>query len=153
MESTKLKNIAEIIQKNCISKERKTNGAVFWKKHKKQIPAWIRAGIQLLFFVFFPSAFTAAFSGVKYIAGQMVYPVDLLEKNIPGFALCEFTIDKEGVILRPHILRSTHPEFAEEALRIVKGMPKWSPALGGGKPADSNYTLYVPFRPQLYRNK
>ena len=71
MESTKLKNIAEIIQKNCISKERKTNGAVFWKKHKKQIPAWIRAGIQLLFFVFFPSAFTAAFSGVKYIAGQM----------------------------------------------------------------------------------
>ena len=71
MEGTKLKNIAEIIQKNCISKERKTNGAVFWKKHKKQIPAWIRAGIQLLFFVFFPSAFTAAFSGVKYIAGQM----------------------------------------------------------------------------------
>lgn len=71
MESTKLKNIVEIIQKNCISKERKTNGAVFWKKHKKQIPAWIRAGIQLLFFVFFPSAFTAAFSGVKYIAGQM----------------------------------------------------------------------------------
>ena len=65
----------------------------------------------------------------------------------------EFTIDKEGVILRPHILRSTHPEFAEEALRIVKGMPKWSPALVGGKPADSNYTLYVPFRPQLYRNK
>lgn len=71
LESTKLKNIVEIIQKNCISKERKTNGAVFWKKHKKQIPAWILAGIQLLFFVFFPSAFTAAFSGVKYIAGQM----------------------------------------------------------------------------------
>lgn len=71
LESTKLKNIVEIIQKNCISKERKTNGAVFWKKHKKQIPAWILVGIQLLFFVFFPSAFTAAFSGVKYIAGQM----------------------------------------------------------------------------------
>ena len=62
MEDTKLKNIAEIIQKN---------RSVFWKKHKKQIPVWIRAGIQLLFFVLFPSAFTAAFSGVKYIAGQM----------------------------------------------------------------------------------
>ena len=89
----------------------------------------------------------------EYIASEMVYPSGLLEKNVSGYALCEFTIDKEGVILRPHILRSTHPEFAEEALRIVKGMPKWSPALGGGKPADSNYTLYVPFRPQLYRNK
>ena len=89
----------------------------------------------------------------EYIANEMVYPAGLLEKNVSGYALCEFTIDKEGVILRPHILRSTHPEFAEEALRIVKGMPKWSPALAGGKPADSNYTLYIPFRPQLYRNK
>ena len=81
----------------------------------------------------------SAMTPEEYIASEMVYPSGLL--------------DKEGVILRPHILRSTHPEFAEEALRIVKGMPKWSPALVGGKPADSNYTLYVPFRPQLYRNK
>jgi len=95
----------------------------------------------------------SAMTPEEYIASEMVYPSGLLEKNVSGYALCEFTIDKEGVILRPHILRSTHPEFAEEALRIVKGMPKWSPALGGGKPADSNYTLYVPFRPQLYRNK
>ena len=93
----------------------------------------------------------SAMSPEEYIANEMVYPAGLLEKNVSGYALCEFTIDKEGVILRPHILRSTHPEFAEEALRIVKGMPKWSPALAGGKPADSNYTLYIPFRPQLYR--
>ena len=52
-----------------------------------------------------------------------------------------------------HIVRSTHPEFAEEALRIVKGMPKWAPALVEGKPTDSNYTLYIPFRPQNYRAK
>lgn len=95
----------------------------------------------------------SAMSPEEYIANEMVYPAGLLEKNVSGYALCEFTIDKEGVILRPHILRSTHPEFAEEALRIVKGMPKWSPALAGGKPTDSNYTLYIPFRPQLYRNK
>ena len=87
----------------------------------------------------------------EYIADQMVYPENLLAKNISGYALCEFTIDKEGVILRPHILKATHSEFAEEALRIVKGMPKWSPALAGGKPTDSNYTLYIPFRPKLYK--
>ena len=89
----------------------------------------------------------------EYIASEMVYPSGLLEKNVSGYALCEFTIDKEGVILRPHIVRSTHPEFAEEALRIVKGMPKWAPALVEGKPTDSNYTLYIPFRPQNYRAK
>ena len=92
-------------------------------------------------------------SAEEYIAEQMIYPASLLEKNVSGYVLCEFTIDKEGVILRPHILRSTHPEFAEEALRIVKGMPKWSPAFVGGKPSDSNYTLYIPFRPKSYRAK
>ena len=83
----------------------------------------------------------------------MVYPADLLAKNISGYAVCEFTIDKEGVILRPHILKSTHPEIAEQAIRIVKEMPKWTPALVGGKPADSTYTLYVPFRPQLNKEQ
>ena len=87
----------------------------------------------------------------EYIADQMVYPANLLAKNISGYALCEFKIDKEGVILRTHILKATHSEFAEEALRIVKGMPKWSPALAGGKPTDSNYMLYIPFRPKLYK--
>lgn len=38
---------------------------------------WIRAGIQLFFFLLFPSAYTAAFAGVKYIftqigAGEMI---------------------------------------------------------------------------------
>ena len=35
----------------------------------------------------------------------------------------------------------------------MKEMPKWTPALVGGKPADSTYTLYVPFRPQLYKEQ
>ena len=89
----------------------------------------------------------------EYAAGQMVYPAELLKNNVSGYSLCEFTIDKEGVILRPHILKSTHPEFAEEALRIVKEMPKWTPALVGGKAVESDYTLYVPFRPQLYKEQ
>ena len=92
-------------------------------------------------------------TGVENVYLPMFIPESLLEKNVSGYVFCEFTIDKEGVILRPHILRSTHPEFAEEALRIVKGMPKWSPALVGGKPSDSNYTLYIPFRPKSYRAK
>ena len=85
MEDTKLKNIAEIIQKN---------RSVFWKKHKKQIPVWIRAGIQLLFFVLFPSAFTAAFSGVKYIAGQMGTgaQIEITSFVMTLIMLCAFTV-------------------------------------------------------------
>ncbi len=41
------------------------------KKKMKKIRAYIRAIIQLLFFLFIPSAFTAAFGGVKYIFTQL----------------------------------------------------------------------------------
>lgn len=40
-------------------------------KQKRKIHRWIRAVIQLFFFLTVPSAFTTAFSGVKYIFTQM----------------------------------------------------------------------------------
>ena len=41
------------------------------KKTMKKIHVWVRAVIQLLYFLFIPSAYTAAFNGVKYIFTQM----------------------------------------------------------------------------------
>ena len=35
----------------------------------------------------------------------------------------------------------------------MKEMPNWTPALVGGKAVESDYTLYVPFRPQLYKEQ
>ena len=39
----------------------------------------------------------------EYVARQMIYPVELLKDNVSGYALCEFTIDKEGVLSLIHI--------------------------------------------------
>ena len=36
---------------------------------------------------------------------------------------------------------------------FVKEMPNWTPALVGGTAVESDYTLYVPFRPQLYKEQ
>ena len=41
------------------------------KKTLKKVHVWVRAVIQLLYFLFIPSAYTAAFNGVKYIFTQM----------------------------------------------------------------------------------
>lgn len=40
-------------------------------KQRKQLHIWLRALIQLLYFLFLPSAYTAAFGGVKYIFTQL----------------------------------------------------------------------------------
>lgn len=41
------------------------------KKRKNNVRAAVRAGIQLVFFLFFPGAFTAAFHGAKYLFTQI----------------------------------------------------------------------------------
>ena len=41
------------------------------KRKKYQKYSWLRGALQLFFFLFFSSAFTAAFAGIKYIAAQL----------------------------------------------------------------------------------
>lgn len=64
------------------------------KKDIKNLHKWLRALIQLIFFLFLPSAFTAAFNGVKYIFTQ-IGNEDVIE--VTAFitaliVLCVFTI-------------------------------------------------------------
>ena len=41
------------------------------RKKQKQVHRYVRATIRLIFFLLVPSAFTAAFSGVKYLFTQI----------------------------------------------------------------------------------
>lgn len=61
---------------------------------RRRLHARVRAGVQLIFFLFFPSAFTAAFSGVKYLFTQLGEgkPVELTSFVIVLLGLCGFTI-------------------------------------------------------------
>lgn len=60
----------------------------------KKIHVWVRAVIQLLYFLFIPSAYTAAFNGVKYIFTQMGAKshLELTSFVVTLIALCLFTI-------------------------------------------------------------
>lgn len=63
-------------------------------KQKKKLHAWFRGAIQLIYFLFFSSAFTAAFGGVKYIAVQLGAgePVEWTAFVMALAGLCGFTI-------------------------------------------------------------
>ena len=66
----------------------------FTIKQVKKIHIWLRAGIQLFFFLLFPSAYTAAFAGIKYIftqigAGKMISVSSFVTVLL---VLCGYTI-------------------------------------------------------------
>ena len=63
-------------------------------KLRKKIHNYLRAAIQLLFFIFLPSAFTTAFSGIKYIFNQLSggSEVEITSFVSVLIALCVFTM-------------------------------------------------------------
>ena len=65
------------------------------KKTLKKVHVWVRAVIQLLYFLFIPSAYTAAFNGVKYIFTQMGAKshLELTSFVVTLIALCLYSAD------------------------------------------------------------
>lgn len=64
------------------------------KKQKKQLNTWLRALIQFFYFLFLPSAFTAAFGGVKYMFTQIGVEakIELTSFVAVLLVLCAYTI-------------------------------------------------------------
>jgi TonB family protein len=59
--------------------------------------------------------------------------------------IVQFVIDEEGNIIHPVVLRGVNPALDEEALRVVKLMPKWKPGRQSGKPEKVRYAIPVTF--------
>lgn len=62
--------------------------------------------------------------------------------------IVQFVIDEEGNIIHPVVLRGVNPALDEEALRVVKLMPKWKPGRQSGKPEKVRYAIPVTFERQ-----
>jgi protein TonB len=82
-----------------------------------------------------------------YIAKNMRYPTSAIENEIEGKVFIRFVIDKSGIIVNPEIARGIGgcPECEQEALRIVRAMPKWKPAMVAGEPVKSLFHLPITF--------
>lgn len=82
---------------------------------------------------------------LKYLAVNIKYPASAVKAKKQGRVIVTFIVQKDGSITHAKIDRSIDPELDAEALRVVKGMPKWTPGTQLGKPVSVKYTLPVKF--------
>jgi protein TonB len=66
-------------------------------------------------------------------------------KKIEGTVYITFVVDTDGSLLYIRVLRGIGGGCDEEALRVVRLMPKWVPGKQGGKAVKVQYTLAVRF--------
>jgi protein TonB len=71
----------------------------------------------------------------RYVMDNFTYPARCQENGIGGSVLLRFVVDVDGSIVNIQVLEvSTKcPEFAKEAVRILKNSPRWIPGMYNGR--------------------
>ncbi|GGH04419.1 hypothetical protein FAZ19_05660 [Sphingobacterium alkalisoli] len=77
-----------------------------------------------------------------------IYAMDstaYVDYGIKQTAILEFTVCEDGEVCDVEIVNQHNisPEFAKEALRVMKRSPKWSPGLVNGKPVRTRFRQSV----------
>jgi TonB family protein len=81
----------------------------------------------------------------EYALNNMFWPKELKNSNVGGDVIIEYTISKEGRLLKLKTLTSPHPLLEAEALRFFKTLMEWSPAISHNRPIEYTATYKVPF--------
>lgn len=83
----------------------------------------------------------------KYIKEQLRYPKAAQQVNIEGRVYISFIVNRDGTLSDFEVRKGKELGYGlpEEALRVVRSMPKWKPAMQDGEAVKSYYTLPVPF--------
>ena len=85
---------------------------------------------------------------MQYIGTNLKYPESAAKENIEGRVVLRFVVTKTGDIKDVSVIRSLDSRCDEEAMRVVRAMPKWTPGKQGGKDVDVYYTLPVLYKLQ-----
>ena len=84
----------------------------------------------------------------EYLGKNIKYPQIARETGIQGRVFVNFVVEPDGSVSNVKVLRGIGGGCDEEAMRVVKAMPKWSPGKQRGKTVRVSYTLPVVFKLQ-----
>ena len=82
----------------------------------------------------------------KYLATTVRYPVEAQKNGIQGRVICSFIVKKDGAIDSVKVLRFVNSYLDNEAIRVIKNMPNWTPGEQRGEKVNVKYTLPINFK-------
>jgi protein TonB len=82
---------------------------------------------------------------IKFLVDNMIYPKSAEDKGIQGTVYITFVIDETGGVTEIKVLRGIGGGCDEEAIRVVKLMPKWTPGKQSGKNVRVQFNMPLKF--------
>jgi periplasmic protein TonB len=81
----------------------------------------------------------------KWLSRHLEYPAMAIRMGIEGKVVIEFTVDENGRISDASIIEGLHKLCDQEAIRLVKSMPAWTPGEKNGVKTTQKYALPIRF--------
>lgn len=85
---------------------------------------------------------------MKWLSNNIRYPEAAQQNGVQGRVIVRFVVEKDGSIGSPTIVKGVDKDLDQEALRVVRKMPKWQAGKNNGQPVRSYFNLPVTFRLQ-----
>lgn len=82
---------------------------------------------------------------LNYMSENIKYPNEAKNKNISGKVYVQFVVKSDGTIDNVRVLQGKNKLLDQEAIRVVKSMPNWTPGRQSGRTVDVVYNLPVTF--------
>ncbi|MDQ2773001.1 MAG: energy transducer TonB [Bacteroidota bacterium] len=83
---------------------------------------------------------------LQFLSRKLQYPAEALDRQLSGKVHVTFVVDPEGHLHDPSVVRGLGAGLDEEALRLVRIMPWWTPGRVQGRPVWVRVTLPIVFR-------
>lgn len=81
----------------------------------------------------------------EYLIRNIKYPEIAKSINLEGVVTISFVVDEKGNVVDAEVVKGIGSGCDEEALRVVKAMPQFEPAMQNGKYVKMYYSLNVRF--------
>ena len=92
----------------------------------------------------FPGGQKALF---EYLSNNVHYPEQAVKNRIEDRVICQFLVHADGSITDIEVVRSGgHPLLDEEAVRVIRSMPKWEWTRTPRQFVPMRYTLPINFK-------
>lgn len=83
---------------------------------------------------------------MKFLATNIKYPNQARRMNVEGVVHVQFVIEKDGSLTDINVVRGLGYGADEEAVRVLKQSPKWTPAKQRGRPVRLKKIVPVRFK-------
>ncbi len=84
----------------------------------------------------------------NWVQSKVRFPQIAQENNISGRVLLMFVIERDGSLTNIQVLQTPDSSLSDEAIRVLKSSPKWTPGKQRNQSVRVKYTLPIDFRIQ-----